>query len=369
MYNLAQNGWSHDAVIDLLKSEEGVIKTQYRIDIIRGDGGKVGEALYTDCELSCDADAEIKYSGRITLSEDNTIDFARDFLRPVMFIRHDGLLFECPFTPLRPVTPKINVLGGYKTYDIDMFDALITLQGSSLGYVPYYPKGTVYTTAVQEFIERSGYRHVNIEPSVHAMAQDREEWEISDDKLQLANGLLEEINYTGLCIDRDGVVYAKPYREPAISNAGIRYEIEDFPWILPEKEIVMDSYKVPNIFIGTAINPESDRELFFEYRNTDPSSPTAIQNIGYERTEAVNYSHIATQELLADAVIRRASEVKRSYESITVPTIIMPHHELYETIVFNCYGVEGITQETGWSINRFGKGGVMKHMVRRIVYE
>lgn len=370
MIDLSQNGWSHDAIIDLLQSEEGLLNTRYRVDVLR-DGVKYGEASYESCSITCDCEREIKYDMDIRMLPFADIRYSFDYLQPVMFIEHGGLSFEFPYVPMKPMNPVRRIYNGYEMEEIQCYDELIMLKSSNLGEVPYFQKGQIYTTIIEDELIKSGFSRVNIEPSPLYIATDREDWEISDKKLQVYNGLLLEINYTDLAPDVDGVIYAKKYVTPTIQNTGIQYTVSKSN-IIPEKTSQIDSYAVPNIFIGTASNPDLDELLYYKFvePSTDPSNPGSIvNNGGYPIYETLSFNNIADRQTLIDAVHRRASEVMSIYERASFSTQIMPMHGIRDSLIVNCEGLTGLYQEYGWSINLFGSSGVMQHEVRKLMYE
>lgn len=368
MIDLSQNGWSHDAVVDFLLSEQGRKQVQYRIDITR-EGVSRSSVNYTECSLYCDSTANVKYTGKMTTEDTSDIDFALDFLRPAMFFRKNGLLFDYPFVPLKPMTPAIQAEDGYSLFSIEAYDETYLLENNNLGEILTFQRGTSYTAAVLNALLGDGFRLVEIEHSPLAMTTYRQDWEITDNKLEVYNGLLEEINYTQLAPDRDGVIFSKPYTEPNPSMARIRYDSRKSPCVFPIKTIERDGWKRPNRFVGTAFNSNMDEPLEYVFVNEDPSSPTSAGRAGYTLTEVLDYGNVANRETLIALVHRHAEEAGRSYEYSTLPTAIMPYHELRDTVSVNSYGVNGVFEETGWSINNFGPSGTMTHQLRRIVYE
>lgn len=368
MFDLSQNGWSHDAVVDLLQSSYGLANTKYRVDVLR-DGAPIAQIKYTDCRIDCESEQDVKYSMNITLEGSPWLQYSVDFLQPVMFIEKNGLKFECKLVPMKPMTPVKRIYDGYSMLSIDAYDELVMIKTSSLGKLLHFPAYTIYTTAIENELIESGYRYIKIEPSPLYMSIEREDWERSDNKLQIYNMLLREINYTDLTVDNYGSVISRPYTLPTIESARIRYMV-DRSNIVPRKTLEMDSYALPNVFTGIASNPDIEIPLIYIFQNTDPSSPSSIvNNGGYAIHEVLSFNDIADKQTLIDAVHRRAAEVNASYEHVTIQTNNMPHHETYEPIFFWCDGVEGLFEEISWSISNFGPDGTMSHVARRLIYE
>jgi len=365
MVNLSQNGFTHNQILKFLKSEEGIRSVNYRLDVTRS-GILIREAKYIDCSIECKSDENIKYSASITIEPNDLFNWRTDRIVPVIHFAYQGSSFEYPLVPMRAETVSHEIHDGYTLLKIEAFDELMALKNNSFGYVPYFSAGTIYTTAIAKILQDIGFEQTNIYPSNKAMQTDREDWSEDSNILETLNGLLDEIGYRSLAVNRDGIVYSSEYEEPGIATAEIHYNVGKDSVIQASKTLEFDSYNKPNRFVGIVNNPDLEEPLRYVYENSDPSSPISTVN-RYSVTQVVAYDSIADIETLAANIIRLAADVSADYEYATLTTANMPHHELWEDITIQSNGVSGVYQETGWTMD-FKKGGTMKHNLRRRVY-
>lgn len=366
MIDLSQHGYSHDKVLDTLQSAWGLKNTQYRVDVLQG-GTVLGTLDYQSCSLECNGQGEVKYYSRITCDKIE-LDFRSVMLQPVMYYERNGKTFEFPFPPLIPITVKEKISAGASLLDIEAYDETIKIQENSVGEVVHFPRGTVYTAAVDQLLRAAGFTKINLESSGLSMESEREDWEESDYILTIVNQLLEEIGYMSLAVDRDGVLYSRKYQEPNASLAKIHYAAGKDSVIGFSKQIENDGYKLPNRFIGTVYTSDMQEPWRYERTVTDPSYPSSYTNLGYLITEVTKYDNIASYEVLRDNVHRRALEAMASYEYATLQTAIMPHHDVWEVMTVESEGVNGLYEEPSWNIDNFGPGGWMAHRLRKVVY-
>lgn len=371
MIDLSRSGYSHEHVLKLLHTPQWIKGMNYRIDITRN--GVPLPSLkngidYTDATIEYNGKSEVKHSGSITMRANGDINWNTDRIKPVMWIEHQGTLFEFSFVPMIGVTPKPTITPGYEYIDVECYDETIKLQENSLDEVPFFRKGTVYTTEITKMLEADGFDYVYIEPSGLTMSSDREDWGEDTDKIVLYNDLLSEINYTGLTVDRNGRISARKYIQPDIANAKISYTENNKSVLLGQKKITYDSYKRPNSFKGIVFNSDMDEPLYYKHQNTDPSSPTSIPSVGYVRHKNLIYDNVPDLATLQELVHRDAFEYAKSYEYATITTTNMPYHEDMEVISVISDGVEGIYEESAWKM-RFAKGGTMTHDLQKVVFE
>jgi hypothetical protein len=360
MIDLSRDGMTHVQAERQLRQAVRAGDVRYRLYAAR-NGIRIAQCRYTACQLECDSEAEVKYFGRVTMAGNEAINWETDLLHPVMTA--GGI--EYPFVPLKPVAIASEITAEGILLNIEAHDESVHLQENSIGSLPFFPKGMIYTAAVAQLLDLSGFSDYNIAPSPLAFSADREDWEESDYILTVANQLLKEINYTSLAMDRQGILTAKKHAEPSIINAGISYAAQDLSVILEEKSREIDSYKRPNWFKGIALNPDMEQPLTFVYQIDDPSIPISVPRQGIIRREIVSFDSVPDLGTLQNLVIRHAMETARTYEHATFRTAIMPHHEVAEVLTVNASGMQGLYEETGWSIDNFASGGTMTHNVRR----
>lgn len=367
MINLAQQGYSHDQIIQLLSRPNGFDKAKYIIEILRNNVS-LGEIDFTECTIECSGESEIKYSASMTLADDPRINWRTDMLRPVMIWPEGSVLFRFPFVPLVPVTTTDVITNKGLLKKVEAYDESVFLQDNSLEDVILFEKNTSYISAIKSILTATGFMNINIAPSDKQLATDRL-FEVGQKRITIANMLLKEINFRTLEIGIDGILTSYPYELPSVSNANIRYTADKHSLIEINKEVERDSYMRYNRFIGYVSSPDFDQGMRFVFTNSSPSSPTSVQN---QRNMIIpapprQYDNVANQEVLGDLVIRWAAETAMSYQRVSMNTAIMPHHGVMDSIALNTKGANNIFEETFWSANLVTKK--MSHKLRGEIYE
>ncbi len=126
-------------------------------------------------------------------------------------------------------------------------------------------------------------------------------------------------------------------------------------------------YNVPNIFVRYTDDPDGE-ELRSEYVNDSVGSKISTVNRGRNVVDIESVDDIADQETL-DALVRRiAIEKSQTYDTITIPTGLMPHHEYRDCIFVNetTLGVGNKYIEYAWEME-LSVGGTMTHTLKRVV--
>lgn len=367
MIDLSQQGYSHKEIIKLLSYPTGNREVQYHIDVLR-QGVAVAKLEHDQCSYSCDSTASTKHFARINVRDNPLVEWETDLLRPVMTLFADGRAFTFPFVPLLPVTVLDTLRQGVAGKEIEAFDECITLENNSVGEVIFLPRGTLYTVAIESLLARAGITQSNIVPSSKALQTDREDWSEDTDIITIVNQLLEEMGYTSLEVDIDGLLTAKPYQPPTIQTASIHYDAGAFSVILPEYSTENDSYKRPNRFIGVVSNPDAE-PMRYEFVNASPSSPISTANTGRVITSYKTYDNIADYDSLVSNVQKWASETTAGYTRFELPTAVMPHHGVRDTLTVSSPGGSGVYSEVGWEISDLKSDGVMTHTLEAISIE
>ena len=376
MIDLSQHGYTHDQIVDSLGRKTGMDSARYGIEILRNTvvvgvigqqeaGGSLG---FTECTLECDSENEVKYSASITMADDPRINWQTDLLRPVMFWPWQGLTFVFRFVPLMPVTVADTISREGFFRRIEAYDESVVLQGNSLDTTLLYEQGTPYLKVIKEMITQTGFTNISIAPSDKALATDRM-FEAGEERLEIANTLLSEINYRSLEMDQSGVLVSSPYRQPSISEAQISYTAGRYSLLEHDKEIERDSFKRYNRFIGYCTNPDLEEPLRAVFTNTSPGSPTSTINQRGRIITAppIQYNNVADQETLAALVQKQAAEVAASYRYASIGTAISPQHTVFDVLTVSGGGISGIWEETAWSIDFAAR--TMQHQLRSVSFE
>lgn len=367
MNNLAQQGLTHNQVLELLNRSKGEDFAEYRIEAIR-NGVHIAWVDYTEFSIQCDAESAVKYTGRITMRPDERIDMRKDYLRLVMFYEAGGITLRFPFVPLKAITTSQNISAGI-LYDVELYDESVMLKDNSMDRNVIVPKGTPYAAAIKQILVDVGFTNITIDPSSKILPTDYV-LESGEERLTLVNNLLREVNYNSLEVDISGTLKSSPYISPALKTVDIQYRADRHSLVIPEKSITLDQYKRYNHFIGYCSHPDLDEEWRFEHKNESPGDPISIRNLGYTVTmPPQQFDNVPDQETLGDLVIRMARETSQSYMTATFNTAVMPHHTVNDVILIQSNGLNGRWVETGWEIQIGGDYPTMQHNVGAVNYE
>lgn len=354
MINLAQEGFSHEQVLQALQFQEGRRQMRYELWLLRGE-----TAIYPlplrDFSFTCDCLADVKYTGRFTFQSLPDIRRRSDRLQLRMVLTLKGKELIYPFPRLRAAR-----ISGDRMLTVTACDETAILSQSSLGERPLIRAGTRYTSFLTGLLEKAGFSHVLITPSDALFSADREDWEPETSLASLCSQLLSEIGYRSLEATRLGGIRSGPYEPPGPLHAKISYH-EKNSILLPgcSRELMNDC--CPNRFIGYVSNPEQP-PMQYEYLNNNPASPTSPHNNGgYTITAVRRFDSIADRESLEKNVRRWALETEALYEYLELQTAPMPHHEVQEVLFIDCREASGLYTEIGWTLER----EQMTHRLRR----
>lgn len=359
MIDLAQDGVSAEHVLEALHFPNGRRCTTMELYALRG-GVHLCRLRLLGYELRCESGADVKYTARFTVLDDEKVDWRADLLQPEMTVQVDGRTLRYPFPRMRAT--KISGLGELR---IEAADESVLLANNCVGEALFLPAGTRYVSCIEKMLSGAGFTNTLIEASDAQIACDREDWPAQTPMLTFINDLLGEMGYRSLEADHTGVLRAKKYRTPGGKDAGIVYRTGEGGVVLAGRQRHIDGMIKPNRFIGFVSNPD-DGPLRCEVINDDPVSPISAQNNGGFTVTAVReYGHIADLPSLELCVRRWASEVEQEVESVVLWTAPMPHHEVGEMVFLDCPESRGLFFEEGWSI----ADGVMTHKLRRCSFD
>ncbi len=250
--------------------------------------------------------------------------------------------------------------------NIDCYDYSTILREDKIRERLFIASGSNYVREVRNLINGAGIKKINIETSV-LMARENIEFEIGTSKLEVINALLTAINYEPLHFNGNGYAVSRRYVEPVNRRTEHSYRTDDKSIIKAGAKQSLDMYNVPNIFVRYTDDPDGE-ELRSEYVNDSAGSKISTVNRGRNVVDIESVDDIADQETL-DALVRRiAIEKSQTYDAITIPTGLMPHHEYRDCIFVNetTLGVGNKYIEYAWEME-LSIGGTMSHTLKRVV--
>lgn len=326
---------------------------------------KIGEISSVKGSVSLNSLAEIKRTGRFTISEVDAkdIDFLNDRLRPVVIIDDKEYRLGTFLLP----SPTRKIQKGIITRDIEAYDVLQILKEDRITSRLFYKKGSRYEDVIRQMVNSAGIKNVLLEKTDSVLKRDRE-FEIGTSKLDVCNQLLQETNYTSLFTDENGVVKAKKYILPNARSIEIPYLANEFDITVRDSAVdEYDLFNVPNVWVIIVSNGENE-PMRAIYRNDNPADRTSTVARGRNIVDFREVSDIADQTTLNNYVKRVAYDSSNIFRKIQFETLINPVHGYG-----NCIYIEdkklGIREkyiETMWEIP-LEVGGRMKHVGRRIV--
>ena len=362
MYSLAQNGYTWDEVLALLKTSRTVT---YGFDILDKNDVAIGEVHSPDCKIFNNTDATIQRSCSLTIIEDKEIDFASERLRPYMKLKTETGMLVYPLGVFLMSSPQRQAQGGAVKRTVECYDKMQILNDDRFDTRYTVPAGTSYTAAVANIVLSAGINMVNITPSqletVTAL-----EFPIGTSKLAACNELLAAINYYPLYADSYGVVRSKAYELPDGRSIDAFYATDKASIIQPGAQEELDIFGAPNKIVRYLENAER-QFMISSVTNDDPNSKLSTVSRGRVITDIASVSDIANQGSL-DAYVARVMAESKVYQKIVFETLNMPNHEYNDCLYIEDkeLDIAGKYTEISWEMDLW-TGGRMKHQCRKAV--
>jgi len=210
--------------------------------------------------------------------------------------------------------------------------------------------------------------HILPDPCDDVLQTDREDWEEGTSYLTIVNALLVEIGYNPLWFDLAGRARLTRYQEASAANIAHIYKSGEDALILPDCTISEDAYSLYNVFRAVVSNPELPEPLASTAVNDYPRSRTSTVRLGRRIPAPIEkLDNIASQAALDAYVGRKRFESMLSTERVTFTTANLPIHGYLDTVALQHERLDGIYQETDWSMT-LSHDGRMTHRARRVLY-
>lgn len=372
-------GLSHNDVIRILESRDGVERNTYRLYLTRYRQPRVQLHLIS-ANIECNSETPVKYYGSFAFKKEPTMDKAKDRIQLFMGIRHKGVEMEWPMCPPlvieRPTESLYSDTSSIEPYSItsiQAYDECIFLKDNSLNDSYYFPQGTAYT-AILDFlmskVDPAQYDLLyNIVPSDKGIENPLgRELEIGSDIITIFNELLAEMNYRTLEQQKNGPLVAEPYESIYAISPQIKYTSGKGGIIEDGIQWRYDSLLKPNYYIGIVDNTDYDRPMRYEYPYESSTDPLSIPNRGRIITEIKYFDDIADEPTLQLATLRYAEEKLSRYKTAEFNSRVVPHHEVGEVISVRNQLIGEIVLETLWKVSidvdQSGLRESMMHTVR-----
>ena len=337
------------------------MKYDFRIDLLK-NRVKIGEARCVSANITFRKSAEVCRGLRMTISSDLfrmspgiEFDMFSDRIRPVLI--RDGV--EEYFGIYMVIANPQNLSDTGSTYEIEAYDETMILKQAGYTQRTLYAAGTKYTAVIGAILTACGFTDVFMTDSDAVLPADVE---IAPGKtyLEVINSFLDGINYEHVHADSFGRILIRPI---------VNKETADHVYtnrIIPPITRTTDIYKLPNVLVGMASDPDRN-PLYCIRENTDPRSAISIPRRGYRVMETYNVRNIADQDTLEAYIEQKFLETSQITETVDMETSLEGNHEHGDSVQLKTALLSGLFNEIEWSVD-FGVNGIMRHKLERRVF-
>lgn len=279
---------------------------------------------------------------------------------------HNGWL-SYPLGVFLVSTPTKREEGRSVVRDIEAYDKLLILKEDKIDSRLSFGAGRTYYSCMVEVFESAGESKYNIENNGKRLPTAKE-FEPGTEKLAILNDLASDLNFTPFSVDEYGFFQSSQYRSPQEVPEDYVYEDDGASVIIPGVEETLDTFNLPNVFVVTATNPDTDLVLKSTFINDNPQHPLSTVNLGRRIVRVEEKDDIADQAALDSYVQRIAFETSQVYGKISFSTALMPFHGYTNVLHLRnrALGIDGKYAETDWTMP-LKAGAEMIHEVRKVV--
>jgi len=327
----------------------------YQQDLTTVKGGYIEKSVFNT----------IRSGGALEIVDDGTINFYSDRIRVKYMLLVNGSWEEFSLGVFLLATPGKSTDGKAVLREVQMYDKLLVLDQDAVDSSYTIAAGTVVTNAIKTVIQEAGETKINITPSDETLPAAKT-WPAGTIRLQIVNDLLASINYFSLWADGNGYYRGEPYIAP--DNRPVKWTFKDDSegLYLPEHEIDIDLFNVPNKVIARVSNPEQE-ELIATATNEDPNSPYSYQSRGRWITK-IEDVEATSQDVLDSKAERLLKESTQVAESVFHDHALIPGLELHNAVRF----VNSITgTDAKYTIVKqrleLKAGSLMQSEIRRVI--
>lgn len=360
--NFAQNGYSEEEVINLLKAANRTVYYEYTLEDVSGE---MHDVSITDGKISFDSTTEVMrtFTGTMKKTDFMNIDTVEARLTPWLCLKVSN------GDVLKWALGKFIISGNSKcsdfieTIDITGYDFAKVSYDEGMVSRTYFPQGTNYTSAISQLLGEV-YTRYNVALANKTM-ENGIEWEVGDKRIDIINTLLSSINYNALWFDEFGVGQCDAYIFPQLRDIDIQYQADEKSIILDGITKVSNKFDVPNKFVRYTEDADSNYYIS-TYINDDANDPYSTVNRGRVITDIESVDDIASQGDL-DAYVRKiAQERRQAVDTVEFKSLCMPCHSYRNCIFLSCdqYNVAGKYIETAWEME-LKVGGEMTHTLQK----
>lgn len=356
--------------INLLHAKHGTREIKFRYDLLNYEENKIGELTCLGGNLGLNSLAQIKRKAKLNFKENEfkDVDWLNNKIQPFMLLKNGEQWIEYPLGVLHISSPERKTINGRIERQTDCYDSTLTLLEDRLDSRVLIKKGTNYIEAITSIINDAGIRKTNITKS-NGELNTNKEYEIGTNRLDIANELLKELNYTSIWVDEMGYLTSSPYILPEQRESDYSYIENDISIRLADSSVEeLDLFSVPNKFIIVASNPDIEIPLTSIYVNENASSKTSTVNRRRVISDFREVDDVLNQATLDQYTKRIAYETSSVFGKFSFDTIIMPHHTYMNSLLCEHKQLEVNSKfiETSWEME-LNSGGKMNHNCRKVI--
>lgn len=335
-----------------------------RIDVVRNNSHVMSLSPANDPVVDCNSDAEIKMSMSGIFYDDPRVEWMTDELRPYQII--DGVEHSVGIFPIGTIGRSVDE-NGVPTISVEAYDRNLYLKQKKTEEILHLSAGTNYMAAIEQLMVQAGVARYIATPTKETFSTDREDWDIGTSYLSIINTLLDEINYTHVWFDQDGIAVLQPIQSPSVLNITHQYnELDRIKVLKREHTVEADIFDAPNVFIVICDNPDLTSPLISTAINDSLFSSLSIDARGRRIVKLLRVDNIASQDALDEYAKTICFQSMMSSEIVTIFTANLPGHCVYDTVAITHPDIDGIFQEISWSLI-LAPGQTMIHKLRRSI--
>lgn len=295
---------------------------------------------------------------------DADINWFNDRIRPQMWL--DGEWHNLGVFVVSSISERYQ--NRTATLSIDAMDrALIVKQVATEGLL-HLSAGTRYLDAIKELLTEAGIPNVLADDNTDELATDREDWNEGTSYITVINALLGEISFNPLWFDADGNARLSRYVEPSAETIDHVYRADAYSVIADSCTVTQDIYSPTNVFKVVVSNADLKEPMTATAVNDSPTSPISTVSLGRRiLAPIVRLDNIASQEALQAYAERMRFQSQLSDEKAVFTTANMPTHGYMDIVALEHERLQGIYQETDWTMT-LSHGGQMTHKAKRMLY-
>jgi hypothetical protein len=367
MHRFEYPPYTGEEVHDVLTSSGRTIAFRYEL-LTSANVFKKNLTTVLSASIANSGNAEIRRTAKFRMAEDTSVNWLSDRIRPWFRVKMpNGTWAEWSLGIFLLSTPTLKIGLATKEREIDAYDQLLILRDDAVTSRYSVAAGANVITAVSTLLTGAGILTTNLVSTAETLPVVKE-WKPGTSKLKIIQELLASINYEPLYFDGQGVAIAKPYQLPSERPTEYTYTADEASLLAGEMDTTLDLFNVPNSWL--AIVSEPDRApLTSIYTNSNPNSPTSTVSRGRTILKLLESQEATSQAVLDAKVAKAAYESSEVYETLSIRTALMPHHEDQDIIAVEYDRLSGLTLryvEHEWSMS-LTPGSLMEHKLKRVV--